>query len=144
MLVNPDRKENWNFDWGTCLYSVLTKTIREWRIIAKRSRLWRLCTDMKLKEISISTRALHILLKNWSGSSLPDRKASKTFRRMCILCPPFLPLRAAKKQRDRASFILLGIALHLDKCNTAGRMHRWINFRRYNAAARTQGQTRPG
>ncbi|KAL0104530.1 hypothetical protein PUN28_017327 [Cardiocondyla obscurior] len=45
-----------------------------------------------------------------------------------------------KKQRKRASFILLGIALHLDKCNTAGRMHRWINFRRYNTA---RGQT-PG
>lgn len=44
-----------------------------------------------------------------------------------------------KKQRQRVSFILLGIALHLDKCNTAGRMHRWINFRRYNAAV---GQTR--
>lgn len=28
--------------------------------------------------------------------------------------------------------------LHFDKCNTAGRLHRWINFRRYNTA---RGQT---
>lgn len=57
----------------------------------------------------------------------------------CILCSSFSFSPMLKKQRQRVSFILLGIALHLDKCNTAGRMHRWINFRRYNAA---MGQTR--
>lgn len=58
----------------------------------------------------------------------------------CILYSSFYFSPTLKKQRRaRVSFILLGIALHLDKCNTAGRMHRWINFRRYNAA---MGQTR--
>lgn len=42
------------------------------------------------------------------------------FQRMRILWSPSFS-SVLKKQWERASFILLGIVLHLDKCNTAGR-----------------------
>lgn len=62
------------------------------------------------------------------------------FQQMYVLCSPFFLFHTKETQRGELHLSCSGIALHLDKCNTAGRMHRWINFRRYNAA---QGQT-PG
>lgn len=43
------------------------------------------------------------------------------------LLRPTFRSSASRKQGSRASFILLGITLRLDKCNIAMRTHRWIN-----------------
>lgn len=82
-------------------------------------------------------QAIHILPEDRCESSLPGRSHRGRFSECAFYVSPFFSPGIAKKHNERELHLSCsGIALRLDKCNTAGRMHRWINFRRYNAAHR--------